>query len=120
MIDTYITIRNNGRRLAIDPGEIVFLKGEGCYTKLFIDYNEGSILIPKPLYILKVQLSCTNFLQCHKSYLVNSCKITAFDSKNRTIKVGKHVIQVSRRKSAHIFQQLSVLKIPDVDLADFK
>ena len=116
MSDVFITVRTKGRRLAIEPGEIVYLRAEGCYTRLFLDDNEEGILTTKPLFILKVQLSGTVFFQCHKSCLVNSRKITAFDSKNRTIKVGKHVIHVSRRKSAHIYRHLSAMKIPDIEL----
>ena len=116
MTDTFIIVRIKGRRLAIDPGEIVFLRAEGCNTRLFLDKNEEGILTTNPFIMLNAQLSGTVFLQCHKSCLVNSRKITAFDSKNRTIKVGKHVIQVSRRKSAHIFRHLSAMKIPDIEL----
>ena len=116
MSNTFIIIRIKGRRLAIDPGEIVFLRAEGCNTRIFLDNNEEGILTTNPYLMLNVQLSGSVFLQCHKCCLVNSRKIAAFDSNKRTIKVGKHVIQVSRRKSAHIFRHLSVMKIPDIKL----
>jgi DNA-binding LytR/AlgR family response regulator len=116
MTGTYITVRIKGRRFTIDPGEIVFIKAEGCYSRLFTDNYKDGIYISKPLSILKVELSSFGFLQCHRSFLVNSHRINGFDSKKKSIKVEMYVIQVSKRNAVHIFRYLSRMGIPDMDL----
>ena len=112
----YIRVKVNGRRIAIDPGEILFLKAEGCYTRIYFKNNKDGICVSKPLCILKVLFTGYAFLQCHRSAFVNTHHINAFDSKKRFVRIEKHVIEVSKRKSTGVFQHLSALGIPDIDL----
>ena len=115
-MNTYIQAKVNGRHITIVPCKILFLKAEGCYTRLFISSNEEEICISKPLCILKVLFSGYDFIQCHRSVFINTQNIDVFDSKKQYVKIEKHLIKVSRRKSTEVFRHLSVLGIPDTDL----
>lgn len=70
---------------------IHFIKSSRNYTE--INFEDTRILVRKTLSEIKVMLPDDTFLQCHRSFVVNTSKITSISS--REISVGKANIPLS-------------------------
>ncbi len=112
----YTILTNTSEKLTIDPQDIAYIKGEGNYCTVY--WHSQNLLQHQMLRItlkqLEAQLSShSSIIRCHKSYMINineDLKLTGnargyfFESPFIAQR-----IPVSRSKSEHMKQQLSVL-----------
>lgn len=72
-------IGNNGKEFSVFLNQIIYFKGEGSYTTIYIGNEEGKSeeLISKRLGKIENELKKYKFVRTHKSYLVNVSKITS-------------------------------------------
>lgn len=96
-----------GGQVKIDFCDIVFIEGQGNYTKFHT--REGQrILTSKSLSFYREALPA-EFLRVHKSYFVNSLFVKVFD-KEVVLLTNEVSIPVSRRRRREIKLQTSLQK----------
>jgi len=97
----YISVQSMGRTVFLSPDIIMFLKGEGNYTYIYISGGK-KYLVSKTLKSLICNLK-ENFIRVHKSYVVNMDYVVERIEADRLLKMscGKEV-SVSRRKIKEI------------------
>jgi len=76
-------IRDKGFLVPIDEDDIIMLKADGLYTRIFTKTRQ--YVIRDILKDVIGKLSDKKFIRIHKSYLVNLDFVTAFNSKEVTI-----------------------------------
>lgn len=87
-----LKIRDKGYIVPVPEEEIMFLKADGLYTKVF---TEGrSYMMRDILKDIGLNLSSNKFLRVHKSYLINIDKVHSINSKE--ICIGKYIIPIRR------------------------
>ncbi|MCH7412036.1 response regulator [Belliella sp. R4-6] len=87
-----LKIRDKGYVVPIPLGDILYLKADGLYTKVFT--SAKSYIVRDILKDLQSQLPEELFIRPHKSYLVNIEKISSFNSKE--LKVSGAIIPIRR------------------------
>lgn len=78
-----LNIRDKGFLVPIDEDDIIMLKADGLYTRIFTKTRQ--YVIRDILKDVIGKLSDKKFIRIHKSYLVNLDFVTAFNSKEVTI-----------------------------------
>ncbi len=99
----------NGIRF-VSTNDILFAKGEGAYTEIYL-LNEEKILISRNLKYLEDLLEGVDVLvRCQKSYIVNTNFITAYIKQDGgyLLVADKHHVSISTDK---IDQILSLIKV---------
>jgi two-component system LytT family response regulator len=69
--------------------DIIYIESLGNYMKLFSSKANLPIIIYGSLSSITAELSVPNFVQVHRSYVVNSNKIQSFASKTLTMSNGE-------------------------------
>lgn len=85
-------VKVDHRFIRVELSEIVYIKGYGEYLQIYITGQSSPILTLSSFAAVKERLT-DNFLQVHRSYVVNMSKITLVD-KNRIKMVGDIEIPV--------------------------
>lgn len=85
-------IIKSGRRMEIVAFDrIVYIEAYGMYSKIFLE--EGKVLVVNAILAgVEHQLPANRFVRIHRSYIVNSNKITGFDK--RTIYLDDKAIEI--------------------------
>lgn len=78
-----LNIRDKGFLVPIDEDDIIMLKADGLYTRIFTKTRQ--YVIRDILKDVIGKLSDKKFIRIHKSYLVNLDYVTAFNAKEVTI-----------------------------------
>lgn len=102
-----IWIQSEKESIGVLVGEILFCKASGAYSEIYLVDN--SVLISsKSLKQMKEILFRTNFIKCHKSYLVNKIhikKILKGENWMLKLELG-HQIPISHRKRKEVNEQV--------------
>ena len=85
--DEYIFLRSEGRYEKILLKEILYVEGLKDYVKIFIDNGKPALLTAMNLKTFYDKLSSKDFFRSHKSFIVNTSKITSFDKES--VFIGK-------------------------------
>jgi len=76
-------------------GKIVYCEADGSYSDI-IFLNGKKHKISKNLIQISMHLPRDVFFRCHRSFLINTFRITGFDIINRTILLdGKYEVPIS-------------------------
>lgn len=78
-----IKIRDKGHQINLDENEILLLKADGLYTKIYTETKQ--FMVREILKEVVEKLSKEKFLRIHKSFIVNMDKVTSFNSKEVTV-----------------------------------
>ncbi len=93
----------------LDPNEITFLKSEGNYVEVFLE-GDGKELLRNRLKVVASLLPEGHFFQCHRSYLVNTHRISRINRASRDYEVmlkgSDKSIPVSRAKADPLIELL--------------
>lgn len=99
----YLELSTRARQIKIPFEDILFIKASHVYIEILcVDGRKE--LLRKSLRSLKSLLISANFVQCHRSYIVNIKQVDSWDSKQLYIR--EHEIPVSRSKKKELFQRL--------------
>lgn len=98
----FVKIKNRLEKIALK--NILFLEADGLYCKL--QTNDRSYLLRMSMTELSERLPIGVFLQTHRSFLVNTKKITAVDLENSVIKLGDFEVSLSKRNRTKLLQNL--------------
>lgn len=92
----------------IELDDILFLKADGSYTKVYLK-DDQIILTSKSLkHFETILVDQHSFFRCQKSYIVNLKYITTYVKSNGgSLKVGKYDISISPEKTSELLDLLT-------------
>lgn len=99
-----LKIMDKGYLVPVPFSEIVYLKADGLYTKVFT--KAKSYLVRDILKSFEEKLQAKQFIRVHKSYLVNIAFIASFNAKK--INVGDTSIPIRRGLYKELMEKLIV------------
>jgi two-component system LytT family response regulator len=91
--------------LFIDPADVLYIKGDGRYSEIFL---KGSVnyVVSRNIGLYESELEKNNFLRVHKSYLVNLKCISKLLPEDKIVLSDGSLIEISRRKKQELKQLL--------------
>lgn len=92
-IEDFILIKTDGMHRKISLSEIVFFESQGNDIKVVLNTQESFISKTK-ITDLEKTLSGKGFVRIHRSFMINTAFVTAFN--NNEVKAGHHQIPVGR------------------------
>lgn len=94
----------------IDPSEIVYIKAENVYSRIFT--ASGDYFCDLSLGVIEEGLSSTQFTRIHRSYMINIGKVKSIDRESQSLFVimegGKARLPVSRNRAKMFMQQIGL------------
>ena len=102
----YLFVYADKKQVKIFPDEIIYVESEKDYLKIVL--KEKSIVIRQTMREFEKQLLSNSFIRIHRSFLVNSNAITAYDSMH--VEAGGKPIPIGRQYRDDV---LNKLKIPN-------
>ncbi|QLC66021.1 response regulator transcription factor [Flavobacterium sp. LPB0248] len=91
-----LSYRSNGQVIETPLSDILYIESLGNYMKLYNCKLKSPIVIYGSLASISAEIDCAHFLQVHRSYIVNTTKISAVTTKNLTMSNGD-IIPVGRK-----------------------
>ena len=91
-----LSYRVNGQITETLLNDIIFIESLGNYMKLYSSKLQSPVIIYGALSSIAAEINHTHFVQVHRSYIVNTSKISAVHSKTLTLCNGK-VLPVGRK-----------------------
>ncbi|EJG00375.1 LytR/AlgR family response regulator transcription factor [Flavobacterium sp. F52] len=91
-----LSYRSNGQVIETPLSDILYIESLGNYMKLYNCKLKSPIVIYGSLASISAEIDCAHFLQVHRSYIVNTNKISAVTTKNLTMSNGD-IIPVGRK-----------------------
>ncbi|GEM_PF-987533 len=105
-----LTMKNEdhfGRSYFVNCGKIVYCEADGSYSDISFQNGEKQ-KISKNLIQISMSLPADMFFRCHRSFLVNTYRITGFDILNKTILLdGKYAVPISSSRLKKIDCKIS-------------
>jgi two-component system, LytTR family, response regulator LytT len=87
-----LQIRDRGFLIPVDEDDIIMLKADGLYTKIYTKARQ--YVVRDILKDIIGKLSERKFIRIHKSYLINLDYVTAFNSKE--VNIATFVVPIRR------------------------
>ncbi|WP_369765011.1 LytR/AlgR family response regulator transcription factor [Flavobacterium sp. WC2429] len=94
--DEVLTYRLNGQIVESLLDDIVYIESLGNYIKLYSTKAKLPVIIYGSLSNITIELDNANFLQIHRSYIINTNKIQSTSQKSLTMCDGK-IIPIGRK-----------------------
>ncbi|MCB9325795.1 MAG: response regulator transcription factor [Lewinellaceae bacterium] len=106
----FFFVKQNGRYIRIPSNEIIYLKGAGSQTELFLPNSK--YVVSSHLGDVISQIDIDTIFQCHRSFAVNLYAILSFD--HSSIYVKNHdkpmEIPISDSYRKNVFDKIKILK----------
>ena len=83
--------RANGQMCTMSLSDILYIESLGNYMKLYSKKIKLPVIIYGSLTNIGEEINCNNFIQVHRSYIVNTKQITAVTFKSLTLSNGEMV-----------------------------
>lgn len=101
-----IKLSYEGKLIFFDPDDILYCKGEGNYSYVYLE-NDEKLLFSFQLKLLEELLPAQYFFRIHNSYIVNLSKIKSFHKNDRVIELkNKQQLPVSKQKKIDVIDRL--------------
>lgn len=91
--EDFIIVKTDGLNRKIILSDILYFESQGNDVRIILQ-NEGKIITKNKMIDLEVSLSDKGFIRIHRSFLINSKYVTAFN--NNELNLGKYNIPVGR------------------------
>lgn len=91
-----LSYRSNGQVIETPLSDILYIESLGNYMKLYNCKLKSPIVIYGSLASISAEIDCAHIIQVHRSFIVNTNKITAVTAKNLTMSNGD-IIPVGRK-----------------------
>lgn len=88
--------RVNGQTIDMMLSDIIYIESLGNYMKLYSTKHNLPHIIYGSLSSIAAEINCTSFVQVHRSFIVNTNKISAVTFKSLTMSNGE-IIPVGRK-----------------------
>jgi DNA-binding LytR/AlgR family response regulator len=95
---SYVVIKDGSKTIKIDLNEILFAKSENIYVD--IQTTTKKYTIRKSLDTFLKELNNSNFIKIHRSYIINTTKITS--KKTTSVFIEKYEIPISRNTNLEL------------------
>ncbi|MCW1147584.1 LytR/AlgR family response regulator transcription factor [Flavobacterium lacisediminis] len=95
---SYVVIKDGTKTIKIDLNEILFAKSENIYVD--IQTTTKKYTIRKSLDTFLKELNNSNFIKVHRSYVINTIKITS--KKTTSVFIEKYEIPISRNTNLEL------------------
>lgn len=89
----YIIVKSEYKQVQIPIDKIQFIEGLKDYVKIYVEGEKSAILTLTSMKTIERYLPATEFLRVHRSFIVNTSKISIIE-RNRIV-FGNHYIPVS-------------------------
>lgn len=89
----YIIVKSEYKQVQIPIDKIQFIEGLKDYVKIYVEGEKNAILTLTSMKTIERYLPATEFLRVHRSFIVNTSKISIIE-RNRIV-FGNHYIPVS-------------------------
>ncbi len=89
----YIIVKSEYKQVQIPIDKIQFIEGLKDYVKIYVEGEKRAILTLTSMKTIERYLPATEFLRVHRSFIVNTSKISIIE-RNRIV-FGNHYIPVS-------------------------
>lgn len=99
-----LKIMDKGYLVPVPHSEIVYLKADGLYTKVYT--KAKSYIVRDILKSFEEKLPPAQFLRVHKSFLVNTAYIASFNAKK--VNLGETSIPIRRGLYKELIEKLNV------------
>ncbi len=96
--------------MLVEPDEIIYCKSDGSYTQVFLE-GDRKELVSKSIKQIENLCTGSQFLRVHKSYIVNTDKITGYTRQGggELYLVNDYVVPVSRIHKKEILEKLNIV-----------
>lgn len=101
----FIFVKNRKRLEKIRIQDIFFLEADGRYCR--IQLVDRKFLIRMSLKEVSLKLDLENFIQTHRSFIVNIDKIKTLDLEDNLVVLENMSVPISRREKEHIMEKLN-------------
>ena len=91
-----LSYRSNGQTIETPLSDILYIESLGNYMKLYNSKLKSPTIIYGSLASISAEIDCSHFIQVHRSFIVNTNKITTVTFKNLTLSNGD-IIPVGRK-----------------------
>ena len=91
-----LSIRVNGQMMNIPLADIIYIESLGNYMKLYSAKLNLPLIVYGSLSSIASEIDSNNFVQVHRSFIVNAAKITSVTFKSLTM-CNNEVIPVGRK-----------------------
>lgn len=98
----FLSVKADGKIVKVFFEDILFIEGLKEYVKIVCE-NERIITFER-LKNLEAILPAKQFLRVHKSYLINTTKVTAMEG--NLLSIGTHFIPISRGKKEMVVRRI--------------
>lgn len=98
-----LVVKEKDRNTIVAINDILYAKKEDQYITLYL--RDTQKLIRATIADFLKQAGCSNFMQVHRSYLINTTHITSFN--NKTINLGEFKVPVSKSFLKDVLQTIS-------------
>jgi len=98
----FLSVKANSKIVKVFIDDILFIEGLKEYVKI-VCATENIVTFER-LKNLEVILPANQFLRVHKSYIINTAKVTAIEGNLLTI--GTHFIPISRGKKEMVVRRI--------------
>ncbi len=98
----FLSVKADGKIVKVFFDDILFIEGLKEYVKIVCATK--NIVTFERLKNLEAILSASQFLRVHKSYIINTTKVTSIEGNLLTI--GTHFIPISRGKKEMVMRQI--------------
>lgn len=92
-VEDFIIVKTDGLNRKIILSDILYFESQGNDVRIILQ-NEGKIITKNKMIDLEVSLSDKGFIRIHRSFLINSKYVSAFN--NNELNLGKYNIPVGR------------------------
>ena len=88
--------RTNGQMFTMHLSDILYIESLGNYMKLYSKKLKSPVIIYGSLSNIGEEINCSNFIQVHRSFIINTKEITSVTFKSLTLSNGE-IIPVGRK-----------------------
>lgn len=100
----HIFVKVDNRHLRINFEDLLFVEAKRDFSKLYL--KDNPLLIGIHLKVLEEMLSGENFMRIHRSYIINSLKISSIEG-NR-VYIGQHEIPIGSSYKEDFFRKIGL------------
>ena len=102
VVTDYILVKSGSKHHKINLEDIVYIESLKDYIKIHLE-NDTSIISKYKLGEMEQELSAYQFLRIHRSYIINTSKITAFSSNDIDVNTQEIPIGASYKEAVILF-----------------
>ncbi|MGH1437179.1 MAG: LytR/AlgR family response regulator transcription factor [Lewinella sp.] len=103
-----IFLRNGSKYQRLLPKDILLLKAEDNYVRVYLSSGETQLLYTS-LKRLEATLVGMSFLRVHRSFIINVYALTAWEVEKSELHLGEHLVPLSRAKRKNLEEMIRLL-----------